>query len=232
WVISHSWVEDSDRFLARTAINGYDWPVPLPKGVTLESVRDELIGHGAEYFWLDVLCLRQEDRSGMRQLEELREVEWALDVPTIGNIYSNYASEVVRYYNGLGRPLKTNGWDSDFHWTNRALTLQESLQSITGGVSAQESELLSSASIEDGRYMRYTIAQFELSESTVRISQLLKKPASMLREMKYRKSTQEVDKVAGIGFLIWAPTLPTFSKSLNVEEAWTRCVRHMRTGQE
>lgn len=178
WVISHSWVEDSDRFLARTAINGYDWPVPLPKGVTLESVRDELIGHGAEYFWLDVLCLRQEDRSGMRQLEELREVEWALDVPTIGNIYSNYASEVVRYYNGLGRPLKTNGWDSDFHWTNRALTLQESLQSITGGVSAQESELLSSASIEDGRYMRYTIAQFELSESTVRISQLLKKPAS------------------------------------------------------
>ncbi|KAK0452124.1 uncharacterized protein EV420DRAFT_1701555 [Desarmillaria tabescens] len=65
-----------------SSVNGLAWPVPLPKDVDLRLLRIELLNLGAEYVWLDVLCLRQADGPN----EDLRAKEWELDVPAIGNV--------------------------------------------------------------------------------------------------------------------------------------------------
>lgn len=70
--ISHSWASDLQMHIS--PVNARQWPIPLPGGVTLKSIRDELLSlHGRriqqtqfippqyhfEYCWLDILCLRQ-----------------------------------------------------------------------------------------------------------------------------------------------------------------------------
>ncbi|PBK70018.1 hypothetical protein ARMSODRAFT_974520 [Armillaria solidipes] len=119
--ISHAWMDANGRVDVQTPINGYEWPVPIPKDVNLDLIRIELLNLGVEYTWLDVLCLRQKD--GMR--EDLREEEWKLDVPTIGAVYGG--NKVVIYLNGLGRPLalKEGDLENDRSWFRRAWTLQE-----------------------------------------------------------------------------------------------------------
>ncbi len=59
--------------------------MPIPKDADLNLIRIEMLNLGAEYVWLDVLCLRQKDEGGLR--EDLRMEEWKLDVPTIGGMY-------------------------------------------------------------------------------------------------------------------------------------------------
>ncbi|PBK89144.1 hypothetical protein ARMGADRAFT_1083697 [Armillaria gallica] len=120
WGISHAWMDRTRRKNVLTPINGHEWPVPIPEDANLDLVRIEMLNLGAEYAWLDVLCLRQE---GGRH-EDLRAREWMLDVPTIGNGYVE--EKVVCYFNGLGRPLE-HGFDSDSvrSWFKRTWTLQE-----------------------------------------------------------------------------------------------------------
>jgi len=252
WAISHSWVKESERHMVKTAVNGYEWPIPVPCGVTLEAVRNELLRYGAEYCWLDVLCLRQDAESGAKgPTEQMRAIEWAIDVPTIGNVYFGDL-KVLRYYNGLGRPFKTSGWESEFHWTNRAWTLQESKRgSITGGTPDGYTNKQSVVVIEDGRYEGMNKEEFEHSKSYTGISELLeiRAPAhflrqgdaplkvirtacglfGVLREMQHRNARRDVDKVAAIGFLMSNPkvTIPAFWENIDIETAWTRCVRHM-----
>ncbi|PBK60004.1 hypothetical protein ARMSODRAFT_738439, partial [Armillaria solidipes] len=81
WGISHAWMDNNRRKNVLTPINGHQWPVPIPENANLDLVRIEMLNLGAEYAWLDVLCLRQE---GGRN-EDLRAGEWMLDVPNIGN---------------------------------------------------------------------------------------------------------------------------------------------------
>ncbi|KAK0487967.1 hypothetical protein IW261DRAFT_1415576 [Armillaria novae-zelandiae] len=59
WAISHAWVEEKECNNVWTHINAYKWPVPIPKGANLDLIRIEMLNLGAEYMWLDVLCLRQ-----------------------------------------------------------------------------------------------------------------------------------------------------------------------------
>ncbi len=108
-----------------TSVNHKEWPVPLPAGIELESVRTELLNLCAEYSWLDVLCLRQERKSESSSEKEARLKEWSIDVPTIGNVYADAAHRVIRYMNGLGVAFRCDGWDDKRHWLNRAWTLQE-----------------------------------------------------------------------------------------------------------
>ncbi|GJE96242.1 hypothetical protein PsYK624_124360 [Phanerochaete sordida] len=84
WTVSHSWVADEERTQVWTNINRKQWPVPLPRATSLAHVRVELLNMGAEYVWLDVLCLRQQGRAAD---EALRTEEWKIDVPTIGFVY-------------------------------------------------------------------------------------------------------------------------------------------------
>ena len=46
--ISHSWAGANDRGSVLTPVNKWEWPVPLPTGVTLESLREQLWEQGAQ----------------------------------------------------------------------------------------------------------------------------------------------------------------------------------------
>jgi len=58
WAIAHSWTMDMKP--VSTPVNRYEWAMPLPEGIDLDrDLRSELLWLGAEYMWLDVLCLRE-----------------------------------------------------------------------------------------------------------------------------------------------------------------------------
>ncbi len=135
--ISHAWVVDRDLKREMTPINGYEWPVPIPKDVDLDLIRIEMLNLGAEYVWLDVLCFRQEgqgvdprgnpSQEEWDQREALRKEEWKIDVPAIGWLYT-WTNQVVCYLSGLGLPLSfrtASDFEDDRCWFNRAWTLQE-----------------------------------------------------------------------------------------------------------
>lgn len=90
WAISHAWVDAEERADVWTPMNGYRWPVPIPKDANLDLIRIEMLNLGVDYVWLDVLCLRQ---PGGRE-EHLRLEEWKIDVPTIGEVFRK-AEKVV-----------------------------------------------------------------------------------------------------------------------------------------
>ncbi|KAK0433757.1 hypothetical protein EV421DRAFT_1994036 [Armillaria borealis] len=116
--ISHAWMKEEDRMDVHMPINGCEWPVPMPKDANLDLICIEMLNLGAEYVWLDVLCLRQV--GGCVE-------EWKLDVPTIGRVYMVAYSGVVSYFSGLGHPfsLKEDDLESDRCWFRRAWTMQE-----------------------------------------------------------------------------------------------------------
>ncbi|KAK0432415.1 hypothetical protein EV421DRAFT_1500650 [Armillaria borealis] len=107
--ISHAWMKEEDCVDVCTPINGCEWPVPMPRDANLDLIRIEMLNLGAEYAWLDVLCLRQVH--GWR--EDLRVEEWKLDVPTIGRVYTMSHGELVCYLSGLGRPFSLKEDDLD-----------------------------------------------------------------------------------------------------------------------
>ena len=142
--VSHAWVADGDLTYIMTEANQWMWPIPLPKGVQLEDIRREMIRLGVRYAWLDVLCLRQQFRPALakdlaipvREIvvkhNECRKMEWKVDVPTIGAMYSNLkkygiyrGGPIVIFMSGLGRPFQDEGWASERHWLRRAWTVQE-----------------------------------------------------------------------------------------------------------
>ena len=136
WAISHCWVPDNERQDVWTSINGHEWPVPIPVDTSLDHIRIELLNLGAEYVFLDVLCLRQQGDSAF---EQLRQEEWKIDVPILMNVYQRPTRDqtTVIYFNGLGRPLDMNRakLDSPFHWFQRSWTLQETTEKwLPGGL--------------------------------------------------------------------------------------------------
>jgi len=135
--ISHAWVHWEEREFVTTMVNHHLWPIPLPRGVHLKGIRDELIQHNIRYAWLDVLCLRQEaqpysvppvrfyEDDYFLQAEKRRIEEWAADIPTIGSVYAA-SKQVFVYFSGLGRPFNAaQNWQDVRNWLNRAWTLQE-----------------------------------------------------------------------------------------------------------
>ncbi|SJK98158.1 uncharacterized protein ARMOST_01419 [Armillaria ostoyae] len=216
WAISHAWMEEKDRTDVLTPINGYEWPVPIPRDTDLDRIRIEMLNSGAEYVWLDVLCLRQ--KGGRR--EDLRVEEWKVDVPTIGAVYE-MAEKVVCYVSGLGRPLslKPGDLESDRCWFRRAWTLQEiSRDPIIGGDTGND------------RAMDEVIqARFETDLASLREMRgqahfnVFGRP-SALSEMQKRVSTNPVDKVAGLGYLLNSNRIPAYYEAHSEEDAWTALV--------
>ncbi|RPB20029.1 hypothetical protein L211DRAFT_895253 [Terfezia boudieri ATCC MYA-4762] len=215
WPVSHSWADAIA--IIDTPVNQYEWPVPIPVGVTLEMVRNELLNLGAEYAWLDILCLRQ--RSDDPEKEKIRLREWEIDVPTIGNAYQfSKTEQTVQYCNGLGRPFETFGWDGPRHWLNRAWTLQEiNWEAIIGGVT-EEIPVPMDAARTDGDCT--TTLRTMMEPLTVILtnnnSMLL---FLLLEEMKRRFASGDIDKIAGLGYLLRSHTLPTYYESQSVDKA-------------
>ncbi|PBK58664.1 hypothetical protein ARMSODRAFT_1010061 [Armillaria solidipes] len=218
--ISHAWMKEEDRMDVHTPINGCEWPVPMPKDANLDLIRIEMLNEGAEYAWLDVLCLRQ---VGGRR-EDLRVEEWKVDVPTIGRVYTMSHRGLVCYLSGLGRPfsLKENDLKSDTCWFRRAWTLQEIRQDMVIG-----------GDTGDDRFM-----EKEMRTRVENRLSLLGKDVGVgvgvgglgmpvfiaLSEMQKRVSTNPVDRVAGFSYLLSTDDIPAYYAAQSEEEAWNALV--------
>ncbi|KAK0433751.1 hypothetical protein EV421DRAFT_1662148, partial [Armillaria borealis] len=218
WAISHAWMKEEDRVDTRTPINGYEWPVPMPRDANLDLIRIEMLNEGAEYAWLDdVLCLRQ---VGGRR-EDLRLEEWKLDVPTIGLVYDMAYDQLVCYLSGLGRPfsLKKDDLESDTCWFRRAWTLQET-----------EHQMIIGGDTGDDRIMEkemQTRVENQLSLLKQGISALGMPVFIALSEMRKRVSTNPVDRVAGLSYLLWTDGIPAYYATQSEEDAWSALVDEM-----
>ncbi|KAK0432421.1 hypothetical protein EV421DRAFT_2023981 [Armillaria borealis] len=215
--ISHAWMDEHDRVDVLTPINGHEWPVPIPKDADLNLIRIEMLNLGAEYAWLDVLCLRQ---VGGRR-EDLRTEEWKVDVPTIGFAY-NGVRRVVCYFSGLGRPLnlKACDFESDRSWFRRAWTLQEiRVNPIIGG----ELETGDDGVMEEAIRARI---QKQLSLSQDLDASVVEK----LSAMQKRVSTNPVDRIAGLTYLMLTDGIPAYYEAQAEEDAWTAMVAVMEAG--
>ena len=230
WSVSHSWRPSSERQSVLTTINGKAWRVPIPKGTTLNAIREELLILGAEYVFLDVLCLRQKDEL-LPEMEGIRKKEWRLDIPTIGNIYNSNRDErpVVVYFNGLGLPFQDGPLDpsDNFHWFNRVWTLQETPRKIIfGGLQHKQGVV----NFQDPR------TQVE-GVSGVILDQLRKSSetsgdiAILINAISSRTCSNPVDEVACLAYLLYCHKLPIYDADMSAEVAWSLLVECMSDRQ-
>ncbi len=220
WGISHAWVDEKDRVDAMTPINGYEWPVPMPKDANLDLIRIEMLNIGAEYAWLDVLCLRQEGGKN----EYVRSFEWRVDVPAIGSVYYGDRA-VVCYFCGLGRPLifEEGYFESDQCWFNRAWTLQEVPYTRNGGTQM----VVCGETGDEGRDEEEMRTRFNEQLTLLRQMRDDKSVFTVLSEMQKRKSATPLDKVAGVAYITDVQWLPIYDIALSEEQAWTWLVSAM-----
>ncbi|KAK0237747.1 hypothetical protein EDD85DRAFT_556001 [Armillaria nabsnona] len=219
--ISHAWMEEKDCVNVWTPINGYDWPVSIPKDANLDLIRIEMLNLGAEYTWLDVLCLRQ----AHGREEHLRIEEWKLDVPTIGAVYQSYSIPVVCYLSGLGLALslKEGDLDSDQCWFRRAWTLQEGGRRRVIAGDTPDGPLHKSKD-KDGNYETELLTRFHKQlESMVHTYGVF----AALKSMQNQVSANPVDKVAGLVFFLQSKVIPVYDETQSIEEAWTELVNSM-----
>ncbi|KZT20162.1 hypothetical protein NEOLEDRAFT_1141132 [Neolentinus lepideus HHB14362 ss-1] len=225
FAVSHSWTSTMSG--VDTAVNGREWLVPLPSGVTLEAIRNELLHLKAEYVWLDVVCLRQ---FGV-QNEELRKEEWAVDIPTIHTIYQ-CAWKVIRYYNGLGVAFKCKGWTGQRHWLRRVWTIQEiHSQTMSAGLpeGLRAEDLLEQNSEEDGRPLRVYLRSVEILESNLAGLYTAQNLLLIIKELRERFATKPIDKIAACGALLPGALtkIPLYKECMDVEDAWELLVKCM-----
>ena len=232
WAVTHSWT--SDMSPVWTSINQHQWPVPLPKDINLETLRSELLTFGAEYVWIDVLCLRQQSK--VDYLEQLRQEEWKLDVPTIGNIY-RAAKNIVRYFNGLGVRFSNEGWGSSRHWLQRAWTLQEIADenaTINGGIPRDRGKIfLDSQGEVSGKIIKLRSALRPVIQLAAQVdSQHGCDLYELAQEMSRRNATQLVDKLAGLFYLLRTTKLPCYDEKKTSEDIWGQCFHLLPSEQK
>ncbi|KAJ3553596.1 hypothetical protein NM688_g3524 [Phlebia brevispora] len=221
WALSHSWVEFGEREFIMTDINENEWPVPIPNDVNLERVRIELLNYGAEYVWLDVLCLRQDYPTDPKRHALMLE-EQNLDVPIIGNVYRDNP-HIFIYFNGLGRPFRISEVKGARSWLNRAWTLQEaSRNAFIGGIESAETQLgfdlrghFENALIR----MFYITLELHSRHALRKIDNESIYP--VLECMRNRGATYEKDKIAGLAYLLRCKVLPAYNGD-DPEDAWDR----------
>ena len=227
WAVSHSWVAPSDRQYVLTAVNGRAWHVPIPRGATLDSIRDELLLLGAEYVFLDVLCLRQKDDL-FPQFEGVRKREWRLDVPTIGHVYNTKdVRPVIVYFNGLGLPFRDGGTNEGdkFHWFNRVWTTQEwPMYIIPGGLDHTVGAIGRwKVFAETDEPPRWASAEF--FRHFVSIGEKLRGKSvhldGYLKVLQTRFCANPIDQVSCLAYLLRCPTLPIYDADMEVEVAWS-----------
>ncbi|KAK0471877.1 hypothetical protein IW261DRAFT_1424819 [Armillaria novae-zelandiae] len=231
WGISHAWVADNDLRYEMTPINGYEWPVPMPKDANLDRIRIEMLNLGAEYVWLDVLCLRQKcqgkDPHGISNQKEwdrrevLRKEEWKVDLPIIGWVYHN-VRQVACYLSGLGLPLSfkdPRDFKDERCWFNRAWTMPETPHNVVNpGRTHDDTRIVDERFMtrQTYRMLCHALVTLECVQQTQRRERRM----YVLEEMKRHKSSKPVDKVAGLVFLLQLKRIPLYHNGQSAEGAW------------
>lgn len=233
WAVTHAWREIMVG--AWSPVNERQWKVPLPETVTLEAIRDELLGMGAVYCWLDVACNRQRSdvkgEDGQWLVEPLLDKELEVDLPTMGNIYG-MAAKVVRYYSGLGLPFTPTGLTDTRHWFMRGWTLQEMNISTAVGGLYTETRAVPVTGFErdrDAEEFPEVAALLRPLEAIVTATPRL---AKVVKAMRPRYTRDAVDKIYGLGYMIKARTLPAYKADKTngtsyLEDVWWQLVHCM-----
>jgi hypothetical protein len=227
--VTHSWMPEHLRHPILTPVNSFEWPVPIPKEVTLQRIRLQLLNKGVEYAWLDALCLRQVCSDESK--EHTRKEEWKLDVPIIGSIYQR-ARVTIPYFSGLGLPFRIGDFDSSFHYANRAWTLQEdtfSFQTIAQRYFGTER-------FEAAGHGNITVLSWaDMSERNREFFRRLHKGIylsgigasdghQVLMTMVPRSCATPLDRIAGLAYPLKCQPSPIYEENQTTEEAWTRLV--------
>ncbi|KAK0186268.1 hypothetical protein F5146DRAFT_1142585 [Armillaria mellea] len=158
-----------------------------------------MLNLGAEYAWFDVLCLQQ--KGGLR--EDLHKEEWKVDIPTIRSVY-NRANRVMCYLSGLGQPLSSDAdnLESEQCWFKHAWTLQEISKDSMIGRDTSDEQLW---------------AKFQKHLSSLQLTTGI---YGMLSEMGKQVSTNLIDKIAGMAYLLGLDTIPVYYGEQSKENAW------------
>ncbi|KAK0437293.1 uncharacterized protein EV420DRAFT_1487162 [Desarmillaria tabescens] len=221
WAISHAWMDEKDRVKVCTPINRKEWPVPIPKDADLNFIRIEMLNLGAEYVWVDVLCLRQEDGDGEAQRTDS---EWPLDVPTIGYVY-RWAKMVVYYFSGLGRLLDDTAGNVESRrcWFKRAWTLQEISQHRIYAGTTDDSLTYAQAVGEKDRVRSFHEQLVALKKLALEDNSIFK----WCRHMQTRSSVHPTDKVVGLAFPLRSLVIPAYDVNRSDEDTWKILVESM-----
>lgn len=236
WAVSHSWMNEKQIRYSRTRINGSEWAVPVPNDAELDHVRIELLNLGAEYVWLDVLCLRQQvdeirsyelgwTKDKREAVEAVRQREWKLDVPTIGYVFRCKPSQVViTYFSGLGRPFKLTSqtFEDSRSWFNRVWTVQETTHNwLLGG-------LIPDKVIHDDKDAELPSRFHErICDLAMTLSQDEPDLFALVKALRNRQGTHHVDRVSALGLLLNCGALPIYDTKMRCEDAWSLLLQQM-----
>ncbi|KAK0449080.1 uncharacterized protein EV420DRAFT_1647113 [Desarmillaria tabescens] len=212
WAISYAWMDPEH--------------LPIHINGSLDLVRIEMLRLGAEYIWLDVLCLR---RHRKEENEPLREEEWKLDVPTSGYVY--HETEIIVYYFcGLGGAfsLTMDDLHSSRFLMNRAWTLQEiSRKWIIAGVTSDGAVATPQTAAEQD----YKVVLDRIHKQLgllVDIVHRVDNVFDLLMHHRKRQSEHAVDHVAALVFPLRFKEIPTYDETQSVEDLWLAVVNTMR----
>ncbi|KAK0458869.1 uncharacterized protein EV420DRAFT_335876 [Desarmillaria tabescens] len=137
---------------------------------------------------------------------------------------------VMCYLSGLGRPLtlKEGDLESDRCWFRRAWTLQEVGYDRVIAGDTPDGPLHAEPMNEDGKYETELLTRFHNQLQSTRAGAIFWEMFEALKSMQNRVSTNPVDRVAGLTFLLQSETIPAYYESESPEDAWTAFVNSMR----
>ena len=224
WAVLHNQIVNYWPHIL-TAINQHQWPIPLPKSISLDHLRSELLTLGAEYIWIDVICLRQQSGNDY----QLQYDEWKLDIPTTGNIY-RAAAKIVCYFNGLGIPFGNEDWDRPRHWLWRAWTPQEIEDEktiINGGTpqgQGQGQVFVNSQGKVLDRAIKSRDGIRPVMQLTAQVDSLHGcEIYELMREVAKGYASNPVNNILELLYLLRTTKLPCYSEHKYCEDFWAQC---------
>ncbi|GJE87929.1 hypothetical protein PsYK624_040120 [Phanerochaete sordida] len=248
WCISHGWVDPKHRITVRTKINGEEWLVPIPARTSLAHIRVELLNMGAQYVWLDVLCLRQEafgPDSG--PLEQLRVNEWATDLPTIGAIYQRQALTSMewhtapeaavlgmqgKYVGSKDQPLDEvpcvtyfNGLGLAFDVSPASLNSERHWAHRVWTVQETSHSWLPgglTGAVPPGAHAFFAEVRWIAA-----CAQNERQAIRLMTDVRARHCGTEHDRINGLAHMLGCETLPLYVETLSVETTWAIRIKHL-----